>query len=64
VKYLAAMASTEIPANGVPTEYSPPAPAMSSQAPAGSNAAPSSQLPGHASFRRYDGTILNGSQMR
>ncbi|PQE31280.1 cutinase transcription factor 1 alpha protein [Rutstroemia sp. NJR-2017a WRK4] len=46
------MASSDIPANGVPTEYSPPAPAMSSQAPAGSNAAPSSQLPGHASFRR------------
>ncbi|KAF5871026.1 putative cutinase transcription factor 1 alpha protein [Botrytis fragariae] len=48
------MASNEISADGSGSsnQYSAPAPQMSSQAPAGSNAAPSSQLPGHASFRR------------
>ncbi|KAK6596671.1 fungal specific transcription factor domain-containing protein [Botrytis cinerea] len=48
------MASNEMSAEGAgsSSQYSAPAPQMSSQAPAGSNAAPSSQLPGHASFRR------------
>ncbi|TGO27847.1 hypothetical protein BPAE_0036g00580 [Botrytis paeoniae] len=48
------MASNEMSADGSGSsnQYSAPAPQMSSQAPAGSNAAPNSQLPGHASFRR------------
>ncbi|KAA8564350.1 hypothetical protein EYC84_011294 [Monilinia fructicola] len=46
-----------MPADAQSSQYPAPAPApepqmSSNQPPAGSNAAPSSQLPGHASFRR------------
>lgn len=60
------MASNEMSAEGAgsSSQYSAPAPQMSSQAPAGSNAAPSSQLPGHASFRRYDGIYSPIQRMR
>ncbi|RAL66610.1 hypothetical protein DID88_006300 [Monilinia fructigena] len=51
------MASNVMSADAQSSQYPAPAPApepqmTSNQPPAGSNAAPSSQLPGHASFRR------------
>lgn len=59
-KITTAMASIPMSGEGgQSSQCSAPAPQINNQAPAGSTAAPSSQLPGHASFRRYAEIILS-----